>query len=188
MKILKVLESLVLYPIFFLLLNMLGNTIPNWLLFTPKIFLYDQHQIRLGSFDIVLFLYGLVLFTRGMIALAQITKENHQAREKGATNPTRLLTEGKYESVRHPMYATFILLYVSLFIPTRSIYGLLICLVQCMLLYFNARYEDKKVLKPLFQKTYEQYCQQTKKLFFTISDKLFLVTGFAILAIGFFCN
>jgi protein-S-isoprenylcysteine O-methyltransferase Ste14 len=77
----------------------------------------------------------------------------------------QLVTEGIYSSIRHPIYTSYILLFVGFCLVLQSFWGLgLLCSV--CLVWFGSRIGiEEKMLLERFGDEYQSYCQQTKRLF-----------------------
>jgi protein-S-isoprenylcysteine O-methyltransferase Ste14 len=77
----------------------------------------------------------------------------------------RLVTEGIYGSVRHPIYTSYILLFVGFCIILQSLWGLGLLLAVCIIWFGNRIGIEEQMLLDRFGDEYQSYCQQTKRLF-----------------------
>jgi protein-S-isoprenylcysteine O-methyltransferase Ste14 len=77
----------------------------------------------------------------------------------------RLVTEGIYGFVRHPIYTSYILLFVGFCVLLQSLWGLSLLLVVCLVWFGNRIGIEERMLLARFGDEYQAYCQQTKRLF-----------------------
>ena len=77
----------------------------------------------------------------------------------------RLVTEGVYGFVRHPIYTSYILLFVGFCILLQSIWGFGLLLCVCIVWFGNRIGIEEQMLLDRFGDEYQSYCQQTKRLF-----------------------
>jgi len=81
-------------------------------------------------------------------------KENH-----------RLVTEGIYAIVRHPIYTSYILLFVGYCLMLHSFLALGVLVAVCCI-WFGSRIPlEEAMLERRFGEEYRQYCQQSNRLF-----------------------
>jgi protein-S-isoprenylcysteine O-methyltransferase Ste14 len=71
----------------------------------------------------------------------------------------KLITEGVYSYIRHPMYTSFILLSIGLYIIDESIASL--CFVMWALLLTSRVFAEEKLLLAKFGQKYQQYQKKT---------------------------
>ena len=76
-------------------------------------------------------------------------------------NTTRLVSVGIYRSIRHPLYASLILLGLGVFFKQPSWTGVVLALVNTAAMYATARTEEREMLRG-FGSEYESYRQKTK--------------------------
>ncbi len=77
----------------------------------------------------------------------------------------RLVTEGVYGFVRHPIYTSYILLFVGFCIMLQSYWGFSLLLAVCTIWFGNRIGIEERMLLDRFGDEYQSYCQQTKRLF-----------------------
>ncbi|HEX3078668.1 MAG TPA: methyltransferase, partial [Lachnospiraceae bacterium] len=94
--------------------------------------------------------------------LFHITIQNHSVKNKNEDIPKRLLKDSYYASVRHPMYGTFVILYMGILLSLRSLDGMLIALLMTVGQYVNAIIEEKRILRPVFHEEYQLYIREVK--------------------------
>lgn len=77
----------------------------------------------------------------------------------------RLVTEGVYGFVRHPIYTSYILLFVGFCMLLQSLWGFGLLLAVCVVWFGNRIGIEERMLQERFGEEYQSYCQQTKRLF-----------------------
>lgn len=77
----------------------------------------------------------------------------------------QLVTEGIYSFIRHPIYTSYILLFLGFCLILPSLSGFALCLVTCIVWFSNRISIEEQMLKEKFGEEYLSYCQQTKRLF-----------------------
>lgn len=82
--------------------------------------------------------------------------------------PKKLLTDGSFSYVRHPVYLASLLLYVGLVFYTLSVFSPILLVAAFLLYDYLASYEEG-FLEEKFGKEYKKYKQRTGKWFPQIS-------------------
>jgi protein-S-isoprenylcysteine O-methyltransferase Ste14 len=77
----------------------------------------------------------------------------------------RLVTEGIYGFVRHPIYTSYILLFFGFCLLLQSLWGIGLLLAVCLVWFGNRIGIEERMLAARFGDEYQTYCQQTKRLF-----------------------
>jgi protein-S-isoprenylcysteine O-methyltransferase Ste14 len=77
----------------------------------------------------------------------------------------QLVTDGIYSFIRHPIYTSYILLFVGFCTMLQSFWGLGLLLSVCVVWFSNRIAIEEQMLEERFGKEYQSYCQQTKRLF-----------------------
>ncbi|MEM6445576.1 MAG: isoprenylcysteine carboxylmethyltransferase family protein [Cyanobacteria bacterium P01_D01_bin.123] len=77
----------------------------------------------------------------------------------------QLVSDGIYSLVRHPIYTSYILLFVGFCVMTQSLLGAGLLLVTCLVWFGNRISIEEQMLSEEFGEAYQTYCQQTKRLF-----------------------
>jgi protein-S-isoprenylcysteine O-methyltransferase Ste14 len=77
----------------------------------------------------------------------------------------RLVTEGIYGLVRHPIYTSYILLFLGFCLMLQSGWGLALLLAVCIVWFGNRIGIEEQMLEERFGEEYQAYRQQTKRLF-----------------------
>jgi protein-S-isoprenylcysteine O-methyltransferase Ste14 len=182
--ILNILLGIILYAALFA-----GVRYVNGLL--PGLYLWEQLKASVTVWgyvirwaDIVYFAVGLIVFVHAMTGLSGISRQNHTAQDMETRKPTRLLTDGYYAKVRHPMYGVFMLMVLGIFFPSRSIYGLVIIALIVLLQGLNGRMEEKHELEPLFGNAYQDYKKEVPVRYLTPAMKVYFGICTVITVLG----
>ncbi|WP_392533911.1 methyltransferase family protein [Nostoc sp. C117] len=77
----------------------------------------------------------------------------------------QLVTDGIYSLIRHPIYTSYILLFLGFCIMLQSLWGLGLLLTVCVVWFGNRIAIEEQMLEQRFGEEYQSYCQQTKRLF-----------------------
>lgn len=77
----------------------------------------------------------------------------------------QLVTEGIYGLVRHPIYTSYILLFVGFCAMLQSLWGFGLLLAVCTVWFGNRIGIEERMLSERFGDDYQSYCHQTKRLF-----------------------
>lgn len=99
------------------------------------------------------------------IALAGIgfrSLKNRGRPEGDFEDTTRLITDGIYRYIRHPMYASLVFFAAGAFLKAPSWVGALLVAANLLGVEFTARIEERHNLDR-FGEEYSQYCRLTKK-------------------------
>lgn len=132
-------------------------------------------QNKVALFDIIYFLLGLVFFTHGTLRLVEISRQNNGARDSQTRLPVRLLTDGYYGKVRHPMYGSFMLIQAGTLFSLRSLIGLGIAVLVIFIQSINGIVEEKNQLVKIFSEEYELYRKKVKAKYLTGVMKVYFV-------------
>jgi protein-S-isoprenylcysteine O-methyltransferase Ste14 len=102
----------------------------------------------------------------GLIALAVVAQWNAVyflgKYSDRLVNPTSVVIFGPYRWVRHPMYASYILLCAGYCLALRSYFSLLFLLISCIAYYDQRTKLEEKNLVEAFGATYISYREKTK--------------------------
>ena len=77
----------------------------------------------------------------------------------------QLVTDGIYSVVRHPIYTSYILLFLGFCTMLQSLWGSGLFLATCAIWFGNRITIEERMLEERFGEEYQSYCQQTKRLF-----------------------
>jgi len=77
----------------------------------------------------------------------------------------QLVTDGIYNLIRHPIYTSYILLFLGFCVMLQSLWGLGLLLTVCAVWFGNRIAIEEEMLEERFGEEYQSYCQRTKRLF-----------------------
>lgn len=192
-KIFKWVSIVVIGVVTFAILNYLFRGILNYL---PDPVLWGKFDYTisvlsysLNLFSVINFVLGLIIFCYGICRLYGINKQNHEARDHKTRKPTKLLTEGYYSEVRHPMYGAFVLIQLGLLFSLRSLFATIIIVLVIVGQFANGIFEEKRELVKIFGDEYEAYRKKVRARFITEPMKIIFTlagvsTVFGIMFIG----
>lgn len=142
-----------------------------WLPFT------DQPRLT-GALSTVMTAGGIGFFAYGMILMGYASKRIHPVIGYSQVNPIRLVTDGAYGIVRHPIYGGLVTAYLGWALSWSGVYALLLTPILFLALRLEAQIEETYILKPKFDQAFMEY-RRTKPAFFPGS----LLVLFLVLAI-----
>ncbi len=142
-------------------------------------------RIKFLKVDLIYFIIGLLMIYYGSIRLFNITIQNHSVKRKSEDIPNRLLKDGFYATVRHPMYGTFVILYMGMLLSLRSLEGIIIALLMTVGQYVNAMIEEKRILQPVFHEEYQLYINEVKGILFKKTQMIFMTIIMIFCIVGF---
>ncbi len=130
-------------------------------------------------------LLGVVFAILGAKILRNATLINKiRGLEKGNY---KLVTEGIYKVMRHPMYSGWALIFIGLAFIFDSFIALILIPFFVLFLGFETVLEEKYLLSPKFGKNYVKYKEETQSRFFPSPYNIFLIlTAIFVLYVGFF--
>ena len=116
-------------------------------------FFYEFSEILFQNLSLFLRLpMAIIVFVlAGYLAKASLKIVFDEVREK-----PEVISKGVFRFVRHPMYLSAILLYLSFLIFKLSLASLLVWIVTFLFYHFIAKYEEKLLLEQ-FGEEYEKY-------------------------------
>ncbi|BAY77497.1 isoprenylcysteine carboxyl methyltransferase [Nostoc linckia NIES-25] len=77
----------------------------------------------------------------------------------------QLVTDGIYSLIRHPIYTSYILLFIGFCLMLQSLWGSGLLLIVCVVWFGNRIVIEEQMLEERFGEEYQSYSQQTKRLF-----------------------
>jgi protein-S-isoprenylcysteine O-methyltransferase Ste14 len=122
----------------------------NWNLILDRLLI----AMTIGLFFAAIVVSQIAIGTLGKFFDRLTIKSDHQ-----------LVTEGVYSLVRHPIYTSYILLFVGFCMMLQSLWGLSLLFVICIVWFGNRIGIEEQMLSERFGDEYRFYCQQTKRLF-----------------------
>lgn len=116
-------------------------------------------------FPAALFWFGVVIFVLGaLITVVAVLQLNINLSPFPSPLPgSKLIENGVYKFVRHPIYTALILAFTGYAIISDSGYRLLISAVLFLLFYFKTRYEERRLIEKF--PTYSEYKKQSGRFF-----------------------
>ena len=173
------------YTIIYILLKILITYIPDIYAWNHSEVWFIFERIKFIKIDLIYFLIGLLIVYYGSVRLIKITIQNHSVRKRSEDKPERILKDGFYACVRHPMYGTFVILYMGTFLSLRSLNGIIVALLMTAVQYVNAIFEEKRVLKLVFQEEYQLYIRDVKNILLKKTQMTILITIMLLCIAGF---
>ena len=76
----------------------------------------------------------------------------------------QLVTDGIYSLIRHPIYTSYILLFLGFCLMLQSLWGSGLLLVICIIWFGSRIGIEEQMLEERFGEEYQSYSQQTKRL------------------------
>ena len=149
---------------------------------------FTFYSIPFSKYDGPYILFGLAANCYGSLRLAKITAQNHSVKNEKSGVPAKLLTDGCYAGVRHPMYGAFLILHASLLLSLRSLIGMLLALAVVGFQYLNARWEENRELRPLFAEEYERYAGAVRRVLLRKGEVLVLTAAVLLSLAGLVSN
>lgn len=146
--------------------------------------LFALYNISFSRYDCVYFALGILTNLYASLKLAKITAQNHSVKNKKDDNPTKLLTDGCYAKVRHPMYGNFIILQSCFLLSLRSLWGIVLALVIAAFQCFNAMREENEKLIPIFKEEYKSYSKSARSMLLTKWEFIILTSFFIVSIVG----
>ena len=101
---------------------------------------------------------SILLAVHGFYLLHKIGKPEEK---ENAETTTKLVTQGAYRYIRHPLYASLILFTLGAFLKQITWINLVLFIITIISLILTAKVEEKEVIKK-FGKAYEMYIEKTK--------------------------
>jgi len=178
--------GMLVYVIVFILLRIGLQYLPELTMWGNYASLFNIDSIPISYLDLIYFLLGMVITVHGAVNLYLITLENHQGQNMESRKPQTLLKTGVYAKARHPMYGTFMIINLGLFISTRSLWGILVIVFFFTIQYFNAIFEEKHELIEIFGDEYRDYQKEVENKFFLPAYRVYLWIGVVLTVGGIF--
>lgn len=147
------------FPRFFAFEAILGLVVLN----APVWFVHPFSPAQILSW--ALLLGAVLLAIHAIWALRKYGKPDQSvqdSRRLSFEKTTRLVTEGPYKYIRHPMYASLLLFAWGVFLKQISLSSALLLVLISLALYITAFFEERENLS-LFGDVYNQYMRLTKR-------------------------
>ena len=120
-------------------------------------------NFRFGWIELphIIVIIASIIFLLAYIMYGEVLRENkYLARTVEVEKNQKVIDTGLYGIVRHPMYTSTILLFLTIPLILGSIYSFIICLIYPVVLSFRIKNEEKVLEKEL--NGYKQYKQKVK--------------------------
>lgn len=146
-----------------------------------------SYKIKNYSFiilDGIYFLFGLISFVIGFSMITETSRRIREIRDEKTRLSNKLMTDGCYSKMRHPMYASFILLQAGSLISLRSLIGTILAVLIIVIQYINVKVEEKNQLEKMFGDEYIKYKNRVKAGFMTIGMIISFVSIITLSIIG----
>lgn len=127
----------------------------------PRIGFIAEKQLTLP--DIFMHLYGLILFVWFIIFTIRATKSNLTATSEFFFSPTRLITDGQYRILRHPMLMGDFFAHLGLSLMLGAIYTTLLIPLYYIINEIFIEIQERKVLRVKFKEEYIMYAKKTPR-------------------------
>ncbi|MFA9463110.1 MAG: isoprenylcysteine carboxylmethyltransferase family protein [Velocimicrobium sp.] len=181
----SILSSIMWYTMVYLLLKFAITYVPDVYAWKHAESWFTFERLKFVKIDLIYFFMGLLMICYGSIRLFHITIQNHSVKNKSEDIPKRLLRDGYYASVRHPMYGTFAILYMGMFLSLRSLDGIIVALLLTAGQYVNAIIEEKRILQPVFHEEYQRYIREVKGILLKKTQIITLTVVMFFCIVGF---
>ncbi|NDP21918.1 MAG: isoprenylcysteine carboxylmethyltransferase family protein [Paludibacter sp.] len=112
----------------------------------------------------ILLIYSAYLVIFGLLLIQKIGKPSSVRNEKnlfGFEKTTELIDTGVFKYIRHPLYASLILVTCALFLKNPEVILFLLSIISTTFLYFTSKYDEKECLH-YFGDIYSDYMKRTK--------------------------
>ncbi len=180
-----ILSSTVCYIMIYLLLKFTITYVPDIYAWNHAKTWFTFRNLKFIKMDAIYFFIGLLMVYYGSIRLFNITIQNHSVKNENDDIPNSLLKDGYYASVRHPMYGTFVILYIGILFSLRSLDGIVLALLMIVGQYVNAIIEEKRILQPVFCEEYQRYSRQVKGVLLKKTQIIALTIVMIFCIVGF---
>jgi protein-S-isoprenylcysteine O-methyltransferase Ste14 len=170
MKILQYLfvflGSLIFFFIFYVIARTVSGVLPEILVLLDADFMIEILGLNFPFFDLFYVLFGLLIFTHGSLYLVHVHSfpdSLYQLIESDG----QYADKGPYKKVRHPMYSSFIMIELGLFISLRSVYAIIFIILLWIIQSFAAIIEEEYALKKKYRDAFYAYASKVRRRFFS---------------------
>jgi protein-S-isoprenylcysteine O-methyltransferase Ste14 len=135
------------------------------LLFVCLFMIAEVSQPRFdGQFTQMIMVFGVGIVVLSILLLASTTVYLIRATGIDQLDPTKLVINGPYNLVRHPIYCGIVNLVLGWYLFRHAAYGLLIFPVLRILFYMQAIFEEKEELELKFSDQYLEYKKRVPRI------------------------
>jgi protein-S-isoprenylcysteine O-methyltransferase Ste14 len=145
------------------LITIVGLLSVHWL--SIYTFSIQTHSLNLGLNRLVTISGIGLIFTAILVSQIAIRTLGKFFDRLIIKSDHKLVTEGIYSLVRHPIYTSYILLFGGFCTILQSLWGLGLLFAVCIVWFGNRIGIEERMLSERFGDEYQAYCQQTKRLF-----------------------
>ena len=147
------------------------------LIFKENFSYFGQYRIGFLVMGIVFIVIGIKFRSLAFktLNIKKIDNKQHLLKRKGI-----------YEIARHPIYLSWILMFLGISFIFDSFIGLILCPLLTIFIELLASFEEKYILIPKFGKDYENYKKKTpNRLISQPYNYLLIIIGIFVIYIGF---
>jgi protein-S-isoprenylcysteine O-methyltransferase Ste14 len=129
-------------------------------------------------------LFGITFIVLGVFFAKKARKE-YKIKSYDESE-TKLITSGVYRIVRHPIYLSWVIIFLGVAIISDSFISLVVSLIFLIVLEIHAICEEKLILIPRYGNSYQNYIKKTpNRIIPTPLNFLLLIITFLIIYVGF---
>ncbi|HMC01952.1 MAG TPA: isoprenylcysteine carboxylmethyltransferase family protein [Flavobacteriaceae bacterium] len=137
----------------------------------PLFFLLTQlGEISTNYFALQIIGLTLSFYHLIMNIWAVRTMGKHFVPGSGVFQNQKLVTNGPFRFMRHPIYSAHIALWLGTALATSNWILLITWPLYVAIMYFGPVREEEKLLNTKFGATFQKYCENTGKIFFKIKQ------------------
>jgi protein-S-isoprenylcysteine O-methyltransferase Ste14 len=135
-----------------------------WLLASNYRFWFDNPFGTVQIFSWILLIASIYPLIAGIIQIKKVGKPHSEREETGLykfEKTTELVDTGIYKHIRHPLYASLLLLTWGIFLKNVTLLLFIISLLSSIFLYLTAKADERECIK-YFGHTYKEYMRRSK--------------------------
>lgn len=182
--IVAIIIALLFYVVLFSITKFLIDKLPEYYLWNDMSSRYKISYFGLTLFEVFFVVLNLPIYMYGVYFIVSSSIANHKGRDQESREPIKLIINGPYSKVRHPMYAGFILIQTGFWLSICSLYGIAILVVLVPIFVFNSYREEKNELIPKFGNEYRRYINKVGLRFFDKKIRVYLIFLMLITIVG----
>jgi len=135
-----------------------------WLLVSNYKYWFADALSPVQCISWILLILGGFIVVSGMITFSKAGKADASREDEalfGFEKTTKLVDQGIYKYIRHPLYGSLILLTWGIFFKNVNLELLVIALLSTLFFYITSRYDEKECLA-YFGDVYREYMNRTR--------------------------